>query len=383
MIEFIQARSQDIMVLSSAASHSVGNFYEITDRLMAGLVVSKDDLKVLLAPADPGELAHLFHVARKIRERYFGNSVFLYGFLYFSTHCRNDCRFCQYRVTNTAMERYRKDRSEILAAAEEMAKDGVHLIDLTSGEDPKLLDEKGFRFLGEIISMIRRSTDLPVMLSPGVLDRAQMESVASEGADWYACYQETHDRALFGRLRHGQNYDQRLGSKWAARAQGLLIEEGILLGVGESLEQVADSICWMRQNDIDQVRAMTYVPSPECSLPLRLPVVSEEVAIAVMRLVMPQSLIPASLDVEGLAGLGRRLAAGANVITSIVPPDRGLVGVARPTLDIKDQRRTAKNILPVVRACDMMPATAEKYREWLQARKDHHKKHTSGMEIIP
>jgi len=45
------------------------------------------------------------------------------------------------------------------------------------------------------------------------------------------------------------------------------------------------------------------------------------------------------LDVDGLAGLKQRLEAGANVVTTIVPPGRGLAGVVRHSLDIEDGKR--------------------------------------------
>ncbi|ACN13176.1 conserved hypothetical protein [Desulforapulum autotrophicum HRM2] len=55
----------------------------------------------------------------------------MYGFLYFSNYCRNNCNFCQYRKSNHKLVRYRKTQPEITAAAQEMAAAGVHLIDLT------------------------------------------------------------------------------------------------------------------------------------------------------------------------------------------------------------------------------------------------------------
>ena len=42
------------------------------------------------------------------------------------------------------------------------------------------------------------------------------------GADWYACYQETHNRELFGKLRLEQDYDARWEAKVFAKAAGLL-----------------------------------------------------------------------------------------------------------------------------------------------------------------
>ncbi len=70
--------------------------------------------------------------------------------------------------------------------------------------------------------------------------------------------------------------------------------------------------------------------------------------IAVMRLLFPDRLIPASLDIDGVAGLQARLNAGANVVTSLIPPRLGLAGVAQSTRDIDDGYRTVAGILPLL-----------------------------------
>ena len=70
--------------------------------------MGKEALLGLLSVKSEGERAFVFDAAREARRRAFGNKVFLYGFLYLSTHCRNDCAFCQYRRSNSALERYRK-----------------------------------------------------------------------------------------------------------------------------------------------------------------------------------------------------------------------------------------------------------------------------------
>ena len=89
---------------------------------------------------------------------------------------------------------------------------------------------------------------------------------------------------------------------------------------------------------------------------------------AVMRIVFPDRLIPASLDVGGLAGLKQRLEAGANVVTSIVPPGRGLAGVARHSLDIEDGKRTITSVKEVLQVCGLKSADIEEYLSWITRR---------------
>jgi methylornithine synthase len=152
----------------------------------------------------------------------------------------------------------------------------------------------------------------------------------------------------------------------------MLIEEGLLTGVGESLDDLADSILWMKDFAVDQARVMTFVPQADTPMAKAIPQdnLLELIIIAVMRLVLPDRLIPASLDVGGLSGLKARLDAGANVITSIVPPQKGLAGVANHSLDIEESRRTLDHILPIVKTCGLEPALPEDYLAWTTARQN-------------
>lgn len=333
--------------------------------------LSLEEVVFLLRLENPEDLAHLYQIARRLRRRYFENKVFLYGFLYLSTYCRNDCRFCHYRHSNPDSLRYRKNESEILEAARFMARSGVHLIDLTMGEDPELYrnGEQPYSWLADLISDVRQACKLPVMVSPGVLPDRVIEELARAGASWYACYQETFSQRLFADLRPQQNFGERLRKKQSALASGLLIEEGLLCGVGESCDDLADAIIEMGREGASQMRAMTFVPQSGTPMAGRpLPETRRELQVmAVLRLVYPRVLIPASLDVAGLAGLKSRLDAGANVVTSIVPPGVGLAGVAHPTMDIASARRTATSISAVLASSQLQTAADEDYRVWLDA----------------
>jgi methylornithine synthase len=347
--------------------------FSIIDRLAAHDDVGKEDLERLLTLSKKDEIDYLFAAARRARTAYFGKAVFIYGFLYFSTHCRNDCSFCQYRRTNTEIHRYRKTLEEILPAADEMKQSGVHLIDLTMGEDPWMLACGSSRLsrFSEIAEQVKKRTGLPVMLSPGVMELDQLTELARMDMEWFACYQETYNRALFKDLRSGQDFDKRMLAKSVAREHGMLVEEGILLGAGSSPGDIIDSLYAMKREGFDQVRAMRFVESKGVTIPAadNSPANQEFLTIALMRLLMPEVLIPASLDVDGLKGLSVRLAAGANVVTSVVPPDRGLAGVANASLDIEESRRSIEQILPILEEAGLEMASQEKYQAWIDSRR--------------
>ncbi|MDR2302245.1 MAG: methylornithine synthase PylB [Deltaproteobacteria bacterium] len=327
--------------------------------------IDPEDLAFILSltPKDAKLAEMVFYAARIKRHSLFKNKIALYGFVYLSTHCHNNCSFCNYRASNHALKRYRKSPSEILEVASELTESGVHLVDLTLGEDEHYLNGKGFEQLLKIIDTISSRYRAPVMISPGVLDLSRLKEAKAAGASWYALYQETFNRTLFRELRPDQNFSKRLHAKRLARDVGFHTEDGILVGVGASTADLVYSVLSMTQGDNLQMRAMAYVPVPGGLAPDPNvdPSWQELLVIACVRLISPHAFIPASLDVDGLAGLGRRLNAGANVVTSIVPPSKGFCGVASMDLDIDNSNRSVKTVTETLREFDLEPFNHESY----------------------
>ncbi|SDE37248.1 methylornithine synthase PylB [Sporomusa acidovorans] len=334
-------------------------------------LLGRDELLHLLKISEKNELSRVFEMARLLRTRYFENKIFLYGFIYFSTYCRNECNFCLYRKSNHSLHRYHKNHGEIMEIAYRLVKSGIHLLDLTMGEDPRYYDNKsGFDSLIRTVQAIKEGSEMPIMISAGVVPKDVLRELKKAGAEWYACYQETHNPHLYSRLRVGQSFYERMKRKKEAKDMGFLIEEGLLTGVGEKDGDVVDSLQAMRRLEADQVRVMSFVPqkgTPMQNVP-SIPRTRERLILAIMRLVFPDRLIPASLDVDGINGLADRLDAGANVVTSIIPPNSGLAGVSNQELDIDDANRTVERILPILEGLGLIRASTTEYMEWILAR---------------
>jgi len=355
---------------------------KILTRAETGGTLTDGELAILLELTEPGARELLFQSARRVREKYFGRKVFLYGFVYFSTYCRNKCRFCYYRCANTESPRYRKSLAEILKIAVALKESGVHLLDLTMGEDPWYLSlgDEGHQRLVEIFREVKKATGLPLMASPGVVPEEVVLALQEAGADWYALYQETHSKDLYDTLRTEQPYEQRWHAKTFARDQGLLIEEGLLTGIGDNVADRVHSLREMQKLGASQVRTMTFVPQSGTPLGELKPQGStrEVNLIAVLRLLFQDALIPASLDVEGVGGLQERLQAGANVVTSIIPPQSGLAGVAQAEQDIADGGRTVAGVQPLLAEVGLEAAAPEEYAAWLAKRKSLINKQRKG-----
>ena len=333
------------------------------EKAVSGEELSDEELCSLLSIRDPLLLEELFQAARSVKERTFSDSVFCYGFVYFSTYCRNNCSFCFYRRSNHESTRYRKADEDIIDLSMSLEDSGVHLVDLTMGEDPMMHQGKNCERLIDLVGKVNDAVNVPLMVSPGVVQKEAFGGLVEAGADWFACYQETHNRGLFSQLRPDQDYELRLSQKRWAMGSGMLAEEGIMIGVGETIADRAHSIRVMGDLGVRQVRAMSFIPQCNTPMACRDPAMflEELVTIAVMRLLHPDRLIPASLDIEGIKGLRSRLEAGANVITSIIPPRKGLAGVAQHELDIEGGGRTVAQIEEVLDGTDAHLARPVEY----------------------
>ena len=101
----------------------------------------------------------------------------------------------------------------MINVARRLVDSGVHLIDLTLGEDPLFYGEGNFDVLFQMVVGVKEETDTSVMVSPGLVPDDILRSFADLGVDWYALYQETYNRELFQKLRIGQDFEERKQKK--------------------------------------------------------------------------------------------------------------------------------------------------------------------------
>jgi methylornithine synthase len=325
------------------------------EEIIEGFQLSDDDLRALLSLESKDELEKLYRTARKVRDHYFGKKVFLNCFIYFSTYCKNQCSFCYYNCKNE-IDRYRLTKEEIKETCRDLKGAGFHMIDLTMGEDPYFYDDPD-RFI-ELVQIVKEELNLPIMISPGVIDNSTLLKARKKGANFLALYQETYDVELYHKLRVGQSFEGRINARRFAKEHGYHIEDGILTGVGNSIESTILSLRGMKANNPDMVRVMTFLP--QAGTPLagfkEKSTLSEMKIIAVLRLMFPKCLIPASLDLEGIDGMGARLNAGANIVTSILPPHSKLEGVANYDRTLQERDRDIKSVIKRLEILGMEPA---------------------------
>lgn len=68
---------------------SMGSFELAIEKAFKGQTMEANEVACLLTTPSGKPLERLFKAAQALRKRTFGDQIFLYGFVYFSTYCQN------------------------------------------------------------------------------------------------------------------------------------------------------------------------------------------------------------------------------------------------------------------------------------------------------
>ncbi|CCO07004.1 [FeFe] hydrogenase H-cluster radical SAM maturase HydE [Desulforamulus hydrothermalis] len=297
------------------------DFIKAFNKAADGSQLTRADLTVLLQAQAGEEEAKLFELADAVRQKNFGNAVHLRGIIEFSNFCRNDCHYCGLRRSNRAIRRYRIPLPEIVATAKYAADLGYGTIVLQAGEDPAYSGEQ----LAEMIRQVKEAGDFAVTVCVGERSRRDYELMREAGADRYLLKHETADAALFAGLRPGTSLAERIKRlKWL-RELGYQVGSGNMVGLpGQTVETLADDLLLLKELDVEMAGIGPFIPhhqtplkdSPAGDLKQTLK------TLAVARILLPQTHLPATTAIGTLHPAGRRmaLACGANVIMPNLSP---------------------------------------------------------------
>ncbi|MBP2641463.1 MAG: Radical domain protein [Firmicutes bacterium] len=274
--------------------------------------LTREEIVQLLSDATIDE--ELFAAANRVRECYVGDEVHLRGLIEFSNYCQQNCLYCGLRRENKTITRYRLTPDEIVDFAQKAASYGYKTIVLQSGEDPYFTLER----MQEIIRRIKE-LGVAVTLSIGEKTLEEYRAYREAGADRYLLRIETTNRKLYQDLDPGMSWENRVQCLKILRDQGWEVGTGSMVGLpGQSLETIADDILFFQEIDADMIGIGPFIPNPQTPLAAsqgdNFPL-SRKV-LAITRLLLPDSNIPATTAMEALNPEGRILAlmSGANVV---------------------------------------------------------------------
>ncbi len=157
-----------------------------------GLTLSES--AALLNISDPEIAEELFHTAREVKEKIYGNRLVLFAPLYITNLCINNCLYCAFRKDNKELKRKTLTLDEIKGETEFLVKQGHKRVLLVCGEHPK---KSSMEFIGEAIKTIydvnfNGGNIRRINANTAPLSIADFKTLKSFGIGTYQCFQETY-----------------------------------------------------------------------------------------------------------------------------------------------------------------------------------------------
>ena len=88
---------------SAGAPPERGRVQDIIAKSLAKQPLSVEETAALLRTDDPELLDSVFQTAQKLKETVYGNRIVLFAPLYVGNDCVNDCSYCGFQSSNTAL----------------------------------------------------------------------------------------------------------------------------------------------------------------------------------------------------------------------------------------------------------------------------------------
>lgn len=285
---------------------------ELLEKAVRTHTLSHVEIVTLLRAPDARPL---LNAADDVRRQFVGDGVYLRGLIEFSSYCKNDCMYCGLRRSNMYAKRYRLTPAQILDTAQEAAALGYKTVVLQSGEDLVFSVDTLCKIIREI-----KKLDVAVTLSIGEKSHEEYAAYRAAGADRYLLRIETTDKNLYEKLDPGMSLDNRVQCLHDLKDLGYEVGSGSLVGLpGQTVESLAEDLLFFKQLPVDMAGIGPFIPHPHTPLGGEKPDGHFELSLkmmALLRLLLPDSNIPATTAMETLHPQGRLLAlqSGANVV---------------------------------------------------------------------
>ncbi len=217
-------------------------------------------------PLDRDEALELVHLhtdhimplmaaADRVRRFYKGNRVSLCSIINArSGRCPEDCAFCAQSVHATAESPSYElvDGATITKAASEALASGAHKFGIvTSGKGAATREGEFRELLGRIADMKDR-VNIHRCASLGVIDEDEARALKAAGLQEFHHNLETA-RSFYHNICTTRSYDENVASVRAAKAAGLRVCSGGILGMGETPEQRVEFAEDLRALEVESV----------------------------------------------------------------------------------------------------------------------------------
>lgn len=297
---------------------------ELFNKLYQDRQLTEAEYKELLELHTDKEIAEYgFELARKRQKETFGNEVYTRGLIEISNYCKNDCIYCGIRRSNQNAERYRLSEEEILSCCESGYALGFRTFVLQGGEDGYYTDD----LLEDLLHKIKAAyPDCAITLSLGERSRESYERLYTAGADRYLLRHETANEAHYGKLHPAEmSLKNRKQCLYTLKKIGYQVGCGIMVGSPyQTIDNLVEDLAFMKTFNPHMVGIGPFIPQKDTPFGEMEPGSLEMTLflLAIIRLMLPKVLLPATTALGTIHSRGRELGilAGGNVVMPNLSP---------------------------------------------------------------
>ena len=295
----------------------------IIDKLYETNNAGREELLYLVNNITEEEKEYLLEKSKKTAEENYSNKVFMRGLIEFTNYCKNDCYYCGIRSGNKNAERYRLSLDQILSCCKTGYDLGYRTYVLQGGEDMHYTDDK----IVEIVKAIRENyPECAVTLSIGERSYESYKKYFDAGADRYLLRHETADENHYGKLHpESMSLANRKECLSNLKKIGFQVGSGFMVGSPyQTKENLVYDLLFLKELNPHMVGIGPFIPHKDTKFKDETQGTLEMtiLMIALLRLMLPKALIPATTALGTIDPLGREkgLKAGANVVMPNLSP---------------------------------------------------------------
>ena len=296
---------------------------ELIDKLFQNHNLTDPEFLDLLKNLSERDEPYLYQKARTVQSAFYGNGIYLRGLIEFTNVCRNDCYYCGIRRSNPNAQRYRLSEDQILQCCEQGYALGFRTFVLQGGEDPFYSDAR----MVPLVRSIRQTfPDCAITLSLGERSKESYQVLFDAGADRYLLRHETANEEHY-RLLHPPELSlhKRKECLFRLREIGYQVGAGMMVGApGQRPEHLVDDLRFLQELRPHMIGIGPFIPHRDTPFRDEKPGELRDTLhlLAVLRLLFPKALLPATTALGTIHPQGRELGvlAGANVIMPNLSP---------------------------------------------------------------
>lgn len=295
---------------------------KLIDKLYETNNLDYEDLVYILENIDESHKKYLIEKAHDTRMKTYGDRVFMRGLIEFTNYCNKACKYCGISAANKKVDRYRLSLEDILYCCEMGYKLGYRTFVLQGGEDTFYTDDK----IVEIVTEIKaKYPDAAVTLSIGEKPYESYERYYKAGADRYLLRHETANPELFEKIHTNSTYDNRIECLWNLKKIGYQVGAGFMVGIpSQTKADLAKDLVFLKELDPEMIGIGPFIPHKDTIYKDEQGGTVEDTTtmIALLRLLLPYSLLPATTALGTIDPLGREqgIRAGGNVVMPNLSP---------------------------------------------------------------